>query len=91
MTSIIRIYVFKIFGSQGRAERRKRNFTSLEVPAERTYPGRTSAEDERDLPSPGRGEVWTAELQTFGSKDRAELRKQSFRPLKVLAERMCES
>ena len=50
-------------------------------------PGRTSAEDERDLRSPGRAEVWKAEFQIFGSKDRTELRKQSFRPLKVLAER----
>ena len=37
-------------------------------------PGRTSLEEERDLSKP------------FGSKDRAELRKRSFRPLKVLAE-----
>ena len=36
--------------------------------------------------SPGR-----AELQIFGSKDRAELRKQSLRPLKVPAERKCGS
>ena len=41
--------------------------------------------------SPGRAEVRKAELQTFGSKDRAELRKQSFRPLKVLAELKCRS
>ena len=54
-------------------------------------PGRTSAEDERDLRSPGRAEVWKAELQIFGSKDRAEFWKQSFRPLKVLAERKCGS
>ena len=50
--------------------------------------GRTSAEDERDLRSPGRAEVWKAELQIFVSKDRAELRKQSFRPLKVIAGRI---
>ena len=90
----------KIFGSQGRAEVRKRNFTSLEVPAEMKAevnlpifgsPGRTSAEDERDLRSLGRAEVWQAELQIFGSKDRAEFRKQSFRLLKVLAEGMCGS
>ena len=36
--------------------------------------------------SPGRAEVRKAELLIFGSKDRAELRKRSFRPLKVLAE-----
>ena len=37
--------------------------------------------------SPGRAEVRKAELLVFGSKDRAELRKQSFRPLKVLQSR----
>ena len=39
-------------------------------------PGRTSAEDDRDLRSPGRAEVWKAELQICGRKNRAELRKQ---------------
>ena len=47
----------QIFGRQASAEVRKRNFTSLEVPAEMKCgwtpifggPGRTSAEDERDL------------------------------------------
>ena len=90
----------QIFGSQGRAEVQKGNFTSLEVPAEMKCgsdltpiwnPGRTGAEDERDLRSPGRARVWKAELQIFGSKCRAELREQSFRTLKVLAERMCGS
>ena len=37
--------------------------------------------------SPVRVEIRKAELQIFGSKDRAELRKQSFRPFKVMAER----
>ena len=54
-------------------------------------PGRTSAKDERDLRSPGRAEVRKAELQIFDSKDRAELRKPSFRPLKVLGELKCRS
>ena len=36
--------------------------------------------------SPVRTEVRKAELQIFGSKDRAELRKQSSRPLKVMEE-----
>ena len=54
-----------------------------------TYPffgcsDRTSAEDERDLRRPGRTEVWKAELQIFGSKDRTELQKQNVRPLNVL-------
>ena len=35
--------------------------------------------------------LWKAELQIFGSKDPPELRKQSLRPLKVLAERKCGS
>ena len=91
---------FKIFGSQGRAEVRKRNFTFLEVQQRCNAevdlpifgsPGKTSADDERDLRSPGRAEVWKAELQIFCSRDRAELQKQIFRPLKVLAERMCGS
>ena len=54
-------------------------------------PGRTSAEDEWDLRSPGRATVWKAELQIFGSKDRVEWQKQSFRLLKVLAELKCRS
>ena len=41
--------------------------------------------------SPGRAEVQKAELQIFCSKDRAEFRKRSFRPLKVLAELKCRT
>ena len=41
--------------------------------------------------SPVRAEVRKAELQIFGSKDRVELRKRSFRPLTVMAERKCRS
>ena len=41
-------------------------------------PGRTSVEDERDLPSPGRTEVRKAELKVFGSQGRAEVRKRNF-------------
>ena len=96
---------FQIFSSQGRAEVRMRIFTSLEVTAEikfEIYPiwksCRTSAEDERDLRSPGRAEVWKVELQVFGSKDRAallqtfkspgraEVRKLNFISLAVKAE-----
>ena len=54
-------------------------------------PGRTSAKMNEIFRSPGRAEVRKAELQIFGSKDRAELRKRSFRPLKVLAELKCRS
>ena len=40
----------QIFDSQGSAEVRKRNFTSLKVPADILgSPDRTSVEDERDL------------------------------------------
>ena len=79
---------------------RKQNFRTFAVKAEMKCgsgltlfgrPGWTSAEDERDLRSPGRAVVWKVELQIFGSKDRAELRKQSFGPFKVLAERKCGS
>ena len=63
-----------IFGSPGRDEMRKWAYPF-------GSPGRTSAEEERDL-SPGRAEVRKAELLIFGSKDGSELRKQSFRPLK---------
>ena len=69
---------------------RQRWNAEVDLPIFRS-PGRTSADDERDLWSPGRVEVWKAEFQIFGSKDRAELRNQSFRSLKVLAERKCGS
>ena len=48
--------------------------------------GRTSAEDERDLRSPGRAEVQKAELQIFGSQGRAEVRKRNFISFEVPAE-----
>ena len=75
-----------IFGRQGKAKVQKRNFRSLEVPAETIFgiPGRTSAEDER---SPGRAVVHKAELQIFGSQGRAEMRKRNFTPLEVPIER----
>ena len=76
----------------------KRNFRSLEVPAEMKCclsifesPGRTSVEDERDLSSPGRAEVRTAELHIFASQGRAEVRKRNFTSLKVPAEMKCGS
>ena len=90
----------QIFGNQGRTGVRKRNFKSLEDPAEMKcgsgHPHlEVLAKQVRQMNeifrSPGRAEVRKAELQIFGSKDKAELRKRSFRPLKVLAEPKCGS
>ena len=69
-----------IFESSGRDEMRKWTYPYLEVLVEQVR-------KKNDIfRSPGRAEVKKTELLFFGSKDRAELRKQSFRPLKVLAE-----
>ena len=54
-------------------------------------PNRTSAENEWDVPKSWPMGSTEKELQIFVSKERAELRKRSFRPLKVLAERECRS
>ena len=63
----------QIFCSQGTAKVRKRNFTSLEVPAEMKCgrdlpifgsPDITSAEDERDLPKP-----WPSGSTESGTSD----------------------
>ena len=67
-------------GSPGRDEMRKWTFPYFEVLVEQV---RKKNEIFR---SPGRAEVRKAELLIFGNKDRAELRTQRFRPLKVLAE-----
>ena len=69
-----------IFGSPGRDE-----MPYLEVLAEQV---RKMNEVFR---SPGRAEVRNRELQIFGSKDIADLRKRSFRSLKVLAGQKCGS
>ena len=89
-----------IFGSPGRDEMRKLTFPYLEEQAEQV---RKMNENFR---SPGRAEVWKAELQIFGSKDsgiaeaklytfkspgRAEVRKLNFISLAVKAEQKCES
>ena len=91
----------QIFGSQGRAEVWKRNFTALEVPAEmKRGSGLTHiwkswqnkcGKWTRSFEVLTERQYGKTELRIFGSKDRAELRKRSFRPLKVLAERKCES
>ena len=88
----------QIFGSRGRDEMRKRNFTSLEVLAEQVRKAELQI-----FASQGRAEVWKrnstfsavnverrcgVELQNFGSKDRAEAELQS---LAVKAERKCGS
>ena len=58
-------------------------------------PDRTSADSELKIfRSPGRTEVWREVLHIFGingNQGRAEMRKRSFRPLEVLAERKGES
>ena len=63
----------QIIGSQGRADVRKRNFKSLEVPAEMKSGnglilfgrlGRTSAEDKRDLPK-----SWPSGSMESGTSD----------------------
>ena len=74
-----------IFESPGRDEMRRWTYPYLEVLAEQVQ------KMNEIFPSPGRAEVRKTELQIFGSKDRAELRKRSFRPLKVLVERKCRS
>ena len=76
---------FHIFRTPGGDEMRKWTYPHLEVLAEQM---RKMNEIFRN---PSRAEVWKAELQIFGSKDRAELRKRSFRPLKVLAELKCRN
>ena len=79
-----------IFWSPGRDEMGKWTYPYWKFLAERVR------KMNEIFPSPGRAEVWKAELQKaelqiFGSKYRAEMRKQSFRPLKVLAELKCRS
>ena len=91
----------QIFGSQGRAEVRKRNFTSLKVPAEMKCGSGLNPYLEvlveqvwkmnKIFRSLDRVEVWKAELQIFGSQDRAEVRKRNFTSLEVPAEMKCES
>ena len=75
----------QIFGSPSRDEVRKWTYPYLEVLVEQV---RKTIEIFR---SPVRAEVWKAELQFFGSKDRVGLQRRSFRPLKVMAERKCGS
>ena len=41
--------------------------------------------------SPGRAEVWKADLQIFGSQGRAQVRKRNFTSLEVPAEMKCVS
>ena len=65
-----------IFGSSGRDEIRKWTYPYLEVLVEQVR------KKNKIFRSPGRAEVRIAEFLIFGSKDLAELRKQSFRPLK---------
>ena len=69
-----------IFGSPGRDEMRKWTYPYLEVLAEQVQ------KMNEIFRRPGRVEAWKEEPQIFGRKDRAELRKQSLRPSKVLAE-----
>ena len=97
-SSGIRKAKLKILCSQGREEVRKRDFRSLEVPAEMKCGSRLThmwkswqnkcgrlTRSSKSWPS----EIWKAEHQIFGIKDRGELRKRGFRPLKVLAEWKC--
>ena len=73
----------QIFGSPGRDEMRKRNFTSLEVLAEQVRKAEPDLCQSRQSGSAG------AELHIFGSQGRAEVRKQNFTFLAVNAERKC--
>ena len=41
--------------------------------------------------SPGRAEVWKADIQIFGSQGRAEVRKRNFISLEVPTEMKCRS
>ena len=73
-----------IFGSKGRAEVRKRNFTFLAVTAERKCGRGTS-----DLWQSRQSGNAEAENQVFGSQGRAEVWKRNFRSLADKKERKC--
>ena len=73
-----------IFGSKGRAEVRKRNFTFLAVNAERKCGRGTS-----DLWQSRQSGNAEAEHQVFDSQDLAEVWKRNFRSLAVKTERKC--
>ena len=73
-----------IFGSQGRAEVRKRNFIFLTVNAERKCGRGTS-----DLWQSRKSGNAEEEHQVFGSQGRTEVWKWNFRSLAVKTERKC--
>ena len=73
-----------IFGSKGRAEVRKRNFTFLAVNAERKCGRGTS-----DLWQSRQSVNADAEHQVFGSQGRAEVWKRNFWSLAIKTERKC--
>ena len=73
-----------IFGSKGRAEVQKRNFTFLAVNAEWKCGRGTS-----DLWQSRQSGNAEAEHQVFGSQGRAEVWKRNFRSLAVKTERKC--
>ena len=79
---------------------RKRNFKSFKFTAEMKCGSElhslgSMAEQEwkmnKIFRSPGRVEVWKAELQVFGSQGRAEVRKRNLTSSEVPAEMKCGS
>ena len=96
----VRKVELQICGRQGRTEVRKRNFTSLNVPAEMKYGSghpyfEVLAEQvwkmNEIFRSPSRAEVRKAEFQIYGSQGRTEVRKLNFTSLKVPTETKCGS
>ena len=95
----VRKVELQIFGSQGRAEVRKQNFTYLAVKAERKCGSGTShfwqsmqnESAEVELQIFGSKDRAEEALQFFGSQGRAEVWKRNFRSLAVKTERKCGS
>ena len=76
----------QIFGSPGRDEMRKRNFTYLAVKAERKCGSGTS-----HFWQSMQNESADVELQIFASQGIAEMRKRNIRSLAVKVEQKCGS